>query len=81
LHISHQSSEKIQRRLVHTSGLVWSTAILLIGLQTILGYSIFELTATMMICYGFLLIWSIVFALAFLNVLKKRKATFIEKEF
>ncbi|MBD5797259.1 hypothetical protein BHU24_05065 [Bacillus pseudomycoides] len=73
LHINHHSSKKTQRHLIHIAGFSWLMAVLLVGLQTILGYSIFKLTTIMIICYGFLLLWSILFMLAFLIIFQKTK--------
>ncbi|KYG38298.1 hypothetical protein [Bacillus gaemokensis] len=72
LHINQQSSKQTQRRLVHIAGFSWLMAVLLVGLQTILGYSVFKLTTIMIICYGFLLLWSILFILAFSSIFSKK---------
>jgi hypothetical protein len=49
--------ESLKRRMVHCSSIAWILSILLIGIQTALGQSVFELTLLPILAGLFLLVW------------------------
>ncbi|SDI02745.1 hypothetical protein [Alteribacillus bidgolensis] len=49
-------SEKRKNRLIHVTGIAWILVVLCIGVQTIMGRSIFDVSIMMLLAYGFVLV-------------------------
>lgn len=69
-----QVHEIIQKRLVHIGSITWMISIMMIGFQTALGRTVFELTTLPILTCLFLLIWFVTALTAAWLFLKKRKA-------
>ncbi len=65
---------KTARRVVHLGGIAWIAGISLIGIQTLLGRTVFEWTAIPVICGIFLGCWLVACAYSFLHLLKQRSS-------
>ena len=68
-----QVKDRIKKRLIHYGSLAWMLSIILIGFQTALGHSVFELTALPILASILLLVWlGTVIAASVLFIRKKR---------
>jgi hypothetical protein len=68
-----QVNDRIKKRLIHYGSLAWMLSIILIGFQTALGHSVFELTALPILASILLLVWlGTAIAASVLFIRKKR---------
>jgi hypothetical protein len=68
-----QINEKFKKVLVHTGSLAWILMVLLLGIQTALGKSVFEITTLPIIALLFLLIWFGTVCVGCRLLIKKRR--------
>lgn len=68
-----QFNDRLKKRLIHSGSIAWMLSILLIGLQTILGRSVFELTLLPILSAILLLGWLATAVAAFLILIKQQK--------
>jgi hypothetical protein len=66
-------NERFKRRLIHAGCIAWLLMIFMIGIQTALGQSVFELTPLPIIACLFFLIWFGTVVVASMLSIKKRK--------
>ncbi|MBY0148756.1 hypothetical protein [Neobacillus niacini] len=66
-------NERFKRRLIHAGCIAWLLMIFMIGIQTALGESVFELTPLPIIACLFFLIWFGTVVVACMLSIKKRK--------
>lgn len=65
--------ESFKQRLIHVGGIAWLLMIVMIGIQTALGHSVFELTALPIIACLLFLIWFGTVVVACMMRIKNRK--------
>ena len=70
-----QINEKFKKALIHTGSIAWLLMILLLGIQTALGQTVFELTTLPISALLLLLIWFGTVCVAFRLLIKKREIT------
>jgi hypothetical protein len=70
-----QINEKFKKALIHTGSIAWLLMILLLGIQTALGQTVFELTTLPISALLILLIWFGTVCVAFRLLIKKREIT------
>ncbi|MFD0697304.1 hypothetical protein ACFQZT_24835 [Paenibacillus sp. GCM10027628] len=73
-----RSGELIARRLIHTGSTAWLISVLLVGLQTAFGRTVFELTALPLLAGIMLLVWLGTFIFATIDLLKASPAPEIQ---
>jgi hypothetical protein len=76
-----QVKENFKKSLIHYGSIAWMLSIILIGIQTALGRSVFELTALPIIAGILLLVWlgTALFAcLLYLNLLRKSQDSYVK---
>jgi hypothetical protein len=66
-------NERFKRRLIHAGCIAWLLLIFMIGIQTALGQSVFELTTLPIIACLFFLLWFGTVVVASMLSIKKRK--------
>ena len=69
-----QVNERLKKRLIHYGSLAWMLSIILIGFQTALGRSVFELTALPILASMLLLVWLGTAIAASVFFIRKRRA-------
>jgi hypothetical protein len=69
-----QVRDRVKERLIHSGCIAWMLSILLIGIQTALGRSVFELTLLPLLGILLLLIWLGTLIIAYVLWIKQRKA-------
>ncbi|MEH7491510.1 hypothetical protein [Neobacillus niacini] len=75
-----QVNEKYKKILIHTGSIAWMLMVLVIGIQTAMGQSVFELTILPLIALLFFLIWfGTVCAASRLLIKKRREITVTAK--
>jgi hypothetical protein len=70
-----QINEKFKKALIHTGSIAWLLMLLLLGIQTALGQTVFELTTLPISALLILLIWFGTVCVAFRLLIKKREIT------
>ena len=65
--------DTVKKRLTHYSGIAWLLSILLIGIHTSLGRSVFELTTLPILACLFLLVWFIIAVIPCVLLYKQRR--------
>ncbi|MDR6227316.1 hypothetical protein [Desmospora profundinema] len=73
-----RTDEKRTRQLIHTGGIAWTLAIILIGLQTALARSVFELAMLPFLAGALLLVWLVTVVIAAVGLLKIRKGSMVQ---
>lgn len=74
-------NEKIKKTLIHYGSITWMLSIILIGIQTALGRTVFELTALPIVAGILLLIWLGTAIVACLLFIKSMRITSITNHF
>lgn len=69
-----QVNDRFKKRLIHYGSIAWMLSILLIGFQTALGRSVFELTALPILASMLLLVWLGTAIAASVFFIRKRRA-------
>jgi hypothetical protein len=72
--------ESFKQRLIHVGGIAWLLMIVMIGIQTALGHSVFELTALPIIACLLFLIWFGTVVVACMMRIKNRKELTVTAE-
>lgn len=75
LSANQQISERLRRQFLHMGGIAWILSILLIGWQTVLGYSIFHLSPIMIISCGLLMGLGMLFIIMCFAVWKNNRSS------
>ncbi|WP_158735894.1 hypothetical protein [Alteribacillus sp. YIM 98480] len=65
-------SGKRKNRLIHVTGIAWILVVLCIGVQTIMGHSIFDVSIMMLLAYSFVLVCVVTSITAFFQFLQNR---------
>lgn len=73
LSVNGQMPRKRQHRLLHISGIAWLMSIILIGWQTMLGYSVFHPNVLMGGSTILLMVWAALFTAAFFAAWKSKR--------
>jgi hypothetical protein len=72
--------ESFKQRLIHVGGITWLLTIVMIGIQTALGHSVFELTALPIIACLLFVIWFGTVVVACMLLIKNRKELTVTAE-
>jgi len=75
-----QISERLKQRLIHAGCIAWLLMIVMIGIQTALGHSVFELKPLPIIAFLLFLIWFGTVVVACMLRIKKRKEITVTAE-
>lgn len=75
-----QVNERSKKLLIHSGSIAWFLAIILIGLQTALGSSVFEITILSILASVFFLVWLGSAIAACILFVKQRKSLIYERE-
>jgi hypothetical protein len=72
--------ERLKRRLIHAGSIAWLLMIVMIGIQTALGHSVFELTPLPISAFLLFLFWFGTVVAACMLLIKKRKELTVNAE-
>ena len=72
--------ERFKRRMIHTGSIAWLLMIVMIGIQTALGHTVFELTPLPISAFLFFLFWFGTVVVACMLLIKNRKEITVNAE-
>ncbi|KAB7709252.1 hypothetical protein F9802_02885 [Bacillus aerolatus] len=76
-----QVNDRFKKRLIHYGSMAWMLSIILIGFQTALGRSVFELTALPILVGILLFVWLGTVSVAFVLFIKKRRINSLPSDY